>query len=427
MTTTSGRVIKASANHPFLTLDGWKALEELEVGGRLAIPRIASTPIGAKRGDDDEITILAHLLGDGSFVKRQPIRYASIDEANLGAVATAAKERFGITAKRDEYAAARVTTLRLPAPFHLTHGRRNPIAAWLDEQGLFGLRSHEKFIPEWVFSLPLDQVHDFIGHLWATDGSVRWDEQAGQARIYYASTSRRLIDDLAQLLLRCGIVTRVKTAHKDGYRDGYHLVINGVEQQLVFCRTIKVNGTRGVIAEGLVERLETIVPNTNLDTIPTEVWQQVKKGLIERGMSHRAFVMAMGTAFGGSTTWKHAPSRARMSKVAAILEDPSLSDLATSDLYWDGIKSIEPIGEQEVFDATVPGTHNFIAGGVVVHNSLEQDADMVILLNRDDVYDKESPRLGEADFIVAKHRNGPTKTVVTAFQGHYSRFVDMQH
>ncbi|RCK69943.1 replicative DNA helicase [Desertihabitans brevis] len=59
--------------------------------------------------------------------------------------------------------------------------------------------------------------------------------------------------------------------------------------------------------------------------------------------------------------------------------------------------------------------------------SLEQDADMVILLHREDMYDKESSRLGEADFIVAKHRNGPTKTVEVAFQGHYSRFVDMQH
>ncbi len=57
--------------------------------------------------------------------------------------------------------------------------------------------------------------------------------------------------------------------------------------------------------------------------------------------------------------------------------------------------------------------------------SLEQDADMVILLHREDVYDHESPRAGEADFILAKHRNGPTATVVTAFQGHYSRFVDM--
>jgi replicative DNA helicase len=57
--------------------------------------------------------------------------------------------------------------------------------------------------------------------------------------------------------------------------------------------------------------------------------------------------------------------------------------------------------------------------------SLEQDADMVILLSREDAYEKESPRAGEADFIIAKHRNGPTATVKVAFQGHYSRFVDM--
>jgi replicative DNA helicase len=57
--------------------------------------------------------------------------------------------------------------------------------------------------------------------------------------------------------------------------------------------------------------------------------------------------------------------------------------------------------------------------------SLEQDADMVILLHREDAYEKESPRAGEADFIVAKHRNGPTGTITVAFQGHYSRFVDM--
>jgi len=57
--------------------------------------------------------------------------------------------------------------------------------------------------------------------------------------------------------------------------------------------------------------------------------------------------------------------------------------------------------------------------------SLEQDADMVVLLHREDAYEKESARAGEADFIVAKHRNGPTATITVAFQGHYSRFVDM--
>jgi len=57
--------------------------------------------------------------------------------------------------------------------------------------------------------------------------------------------------------------------------------------------------------------------------------------------------------------------------------------------------------------------------------SIEQDADMVVLLHREAAYEKDSPRAGEADVIVAKHRNGPTKTIVVAFQGHYSRFANM--
>ena len=111
---------------------------------------------------------------------------------------------------------------------------------------------------------------------------------------------------------------------------------------------------------------------------------------------------------------------ARPAPAADALQPP-----ATGDVRWDPIVSVDSIGEQPVFDATVLGTHNFIANGVVLHNSIEQDADMVILLHREDAYEKESPRAGEADLIVAKHRNGPTATITVAFQGHYSRFVDM--
>jgi replicative DNA helicase len=57
--------------------------------------------------------------------------------------------------------------------------------------------------------------------------------------------------------------------------------------------------------------------------------------------------------------------------------------------------------------------------------AIEQDADVVILLHREDYYEKCGPRAGEADLIVAKHRNGPTDTITVAFQGHFSRFVDM--
>jgi replicative DNA helicase len=425
VTLASGRRVRATANHKFLTYDGWLPLSELMTGSRVGSIRHVPPPLEVTPCDDDEIVLLAHMLGDGSFVKRQPIRYASIDEANLSSVEEAAGRRFGITAKRDHYPEARVITLRLPAPYQLTHGKRNPIAAWLDQDGLFGLRSHEKFVPDWVFGLPKAQVGLFLKHIWATDGSVGYDEKNGLGRLYYASTSRRLVDDLARLLLRYNVFSRIKRVRKAGYRDGWHLHVYGAENQLRFLDEIGINGARGETGALVAERLRDVRSNTNLDTVPTEVWGRVRELLSEKQITHREFGSMMGTQFSGSTMWKHAPSRERLGRVADVLDDVELQVLATNDVYWDSIASIEPAGEADVYDATVLGVHNFVVNGMALHNSLEQDADMVILLHREDVYEKESPRAGEADLIVAKHRNGPTAEIVVSFQGHYSRFVDM--
>jgi replicative DNA helicase len=420
----SGREVMATGNHPFLTYDGWRPLAELAAGARVAAPRHAPAPLAIQDMPEAEVIMLAHLLGDGSFVKNQPIRYASTDEANLTAVAAAARH-FRITAVRDDHEAARCTSLRLPAPFHLTHGRRNPIAAWLSSLGLFGLRSHEKFVPGPVFSLPKRQLALFLRHLWATDGCVWWDEKVGQARIYYASTSRRLVDDVARLLLRFNVMTRVKETRKGDYRPCYHLLVYGAENQLRFLDDIGVHGARSVMAEKSRQKLMAIKGNTNLDTIPREVWDRVRSVLVDRHMTQRQFAAALGTRYCGTTLWKHAPGRERLGRVAAILDDAELEMIATNDVFWDEITSVESAGEQPVYDATVLGTHNFVANGICLHNSIEQDSDVVILLHREDAYERESPRAGEADMIIAKHRNGPTTTVTVAFQGHYSRFVDM--
>jgi replicative DNA helicase len=423
---TSGKEISATANHPFLTYEGWTPLGELQVGSRLGVPRHVPGPEQKTAWDDRKVVMLAHLLGDGSFVKRQPIRYASIDEKNLAAVSDAAGA-FGITPIRDEYAVARCTTLRLPAPYRLARGKRNPVAEWLDDFGLFGARSHEKFIPSSVFHLPKEQIALFIRHIWATDGSVTINANGRSGRIYYASTSRQLVDGLSRLLLRFGISTRLRTATPKGaYRAGYTLDISGVDDQRRFLQEIGVHGERGAAAERLLEIIRDTRANTNVDTVPRQVWDDVRVLLEERGMSHRQFAEAMGTQYCGSTLFKHSPSRQRLGKIADVLESEELEIMAVNDLLWDEVVSITPEGEKPVYDATVVGTHNFIANGIAVHNSIEQDADMVILLHREDAYEKESPRAGEADLIVAKHRNGPTDTITVAFQGHYARFVDMQ-
>jgi replicative DNA helicase len=316
-------------------------------------------------------------------------------------------------------------TLRLRAPFPLTHGRRNPIAAWLDELGLFGLRSHEKFVPEPVFSLPKKQITLFLRHLWATDGSVTVNRNGRGGRVYYASTSRQLVDDLSRLLLRFGISCRVRRVQKSGFRDGWTLDISGCDDQRRFLNEIGVHGARGVAAEQLLEIVRVINAHPKVDTVPVEVWGQVKRVLEERGMTHRAFAAAMGETFRESKMWSQAPSRERLGRVAKVLDGAGLDIQAVNDLKWDRIVSIEPAGVEEVYDATVLGGHNFVANGIATHNSIEQDADMVMMIHREDMYEKESPRAGEADIMLVKHRNGPTANVTVAFQGHYSRFVDM--
>jgi replicative DNA helicase len=420
----SGREVKATANHPFLTYDGWQPLQELSVGSRVAIPRTVPEPLNHQEMPKQEIIMLAHLLGDGSFVKGQPIRYASIDEENLRAV-TVAAEHFGITPVRDEYEVARCTTLRLRSPYPLTHGRRNPIAQWLDSLGLFGLRSHEKFVPNQIFSLPRVQLSLFLRHLWATDGSIT-TAKSGHVRIYYASTSETLARQIQYLLLRFGIVARLRAVSNSYGHPQWTVDVTGVEGQLRFIDEIGAHGSRGLLAMEARIKLSQVISGTGrFDTIPGDVWNRVREILADRDMTLHRMRVLVGTGSRGDLNDSICPSRSSAASIASVLDDSELGMLATNDVFWDSVVSIESIGEQPVYDATVVDTHNFIANGINIHNSIEQDADVVILLHREDAYERESPRAGEADLIIAKHRNGPTATVTVAFQGHYSRFVDM--
>jgi replicative DNA helicase len=267
----SGRQLELTSGQHVLKVDGWEPLAELRADSRIAVLRRFSEPVETKPMHDSEVIMLAHMISDGSCVERQPVRYASIDEANLVAV-TIAAAHFGVTPIRDEYATARVTTLRLPAPFRLARGKRNPIAEWLDGLGLFGLGSFDKFVPTEVFALPDEQVALFLRHLWATDGSVRWDAKTSQGRVYYASTSRRLIDDVMHLLLRIGVQSRITQTTKAGYRDGWFLSIDRATNQKAFLTKVCVHGERGVKAKEVVGKLAGRIRRPGTDTIPVEIW-----------------------------------------------------------------------------------------------------------------------------------------------------------
>jgi replicative DNA helicase len=116
-----------------------------------------------------------------------------------------------------------------------------------------------------------------------------------------------------------------------------------------------------------------------------------------------------------------------LAEYATILEDGALASQATSDLFWDRIVGIEPDGMEEVFDLTVPGPASWLADGVVSHNSgaIEQDADVVMFIYREEVYDQNSERKGIADILVSKHRNGPIGRKELFFHDRFAKFESL--
>jgi len=166
--------------------------------------------------------------------------------------------------------------------------------------------------------------------------------------------------------------------------------------------------------------------NTNRDVLPSDAWSaMVIRAMRQAGLSSRAMQAHIGTRYCGSTLYKTGLGRERALRVADAVGSESLRQLATSDVYWDEIVSIEPDGVEEVFDLTVDGLSNFVADSICVHNSIEQDADLVVFVYRDEYYNEDSDQQGLAEVILAKHRNGPTDSIKLSFLKRYAKFSDL--
>ncbi|MBN2304011.1 MAG: replicative DNA helicase [Anaerolineae bacterium] len=100
-------------------------------------------------------------------------------------------------------------------------------------------------------------------------------------------------------------------------------------------------------------------------------------------------------------------------------------EITNNSATFDRIASLEPDGETDVYDLTVPGLHNFVANNIIAHNSIEQDADVVMFIYRDEVYNENTERPNQADIIVAKHRNGPTGSVALYFRKELTQFANL--
>ncbi len=419
--TRTGREIKATANHSFLTVNGWKELRDLKVGERIATPRRYPEITKPGKTDRNELILLAHLIGDGCVLPRQPIHYTSSDLENIETVKSAAKVLFGIdgkVVKQENW-----YHVYLSSPYRLTRGKRHPITKLYEKHGLKRVRSYEKELPNTLFRCSKEDIKLFIRHLWATDGSISISGK--RASIYYSSSSLKLIKQLQHLLLRLGILTTINKAEKPGCKVNYQLTVIDKLSQVEFLKNIGSAGERGKRAKEVLSEISTMKYNPNYDVIPKEAWNGCIEIARKRAkMSWRELSKRINTAYCGSTLKKSNISRERMQRLFKALQSEQLYYLANSDILWDEIVEIKPIGREKVYDMTVPEVHNFVANDIIAHNSLEQDADIVMFIHRPEFYKKnpDPEEEGIAEIIIAKQRNGPTGPVKLAFIKDLTRF-----
>jgi replicative DNA helicase len=429
ITTRLGRTVRATANHKFLTVHGWQRLGELSLETRIALPRRLPGPTQVTISED-ELALLGHLIGDGCTLPSHAIQFTTYELELAEMVASLATTVFGGTI------APRISKERgwyqvyLPPGFHLTHRVHNPIVSWLSKMGIFGLRSYEKRVPDVVFAQPTTGIARFLRHLWSTDGCINLSQgQRHYTNIYYASSSKELVRQVQSLLLRLDINATLSRHPQVGKgRDQYHVSVTGkhdVEQFITQIGTL--SQYKMAHQNAIVDYHAPRLANTNRDVLPREIWRMYAVPAMQTAsITTRQMQASLGNAYCGTGLYKQNLSRERAARLAQVVNSEQLARLAQSDVYWDEIISIEPDGEAEVYDLTVDKLHNFVAGDIVVHNSIEQDSDIVMFIYRDDLYNPESERKNIADIIIAKHRNGPVGEISLYFQASQTRFRDLE-
>lgn len=253
LTTQTGRIIEATAEHPFLTRTGWVPLKMLTEDDRVAVVAEYPSLFGGVSTEHAFIKILAYLMADGSLGGTSPIFTKLDDEVreDFKQAVEAVGDGFLEYDSDKGVQQVRVKGKRIG---------RNNVLRFLREHGLAGLRSADKFIPDFVYGLKRERLALFLNRLFSCDGSIE------KKKVSFSSKSIRLVRQVQHLLLRFGIVSVIRDRFIDGELYGAELYIAGKDDILRFLDDIGVFGEKQVAAEQLRQSLYSIrCSGTQLD------------------------------------------------------------------------------------------------------------------------------------------------------------------
>ncbi|MBD2136103.1 replicative DNA helicase [Anabaena sp. FACHB-1237] len=251
----------------------------------------------------------------------------------------------------------------------ISKSTKNSLTAWLEKLGLWGKDAHTKTIPKIIFKLEKSQIALFLNRLFSTDG---WATvlTSGQSQLGYGTVSEKLARQIQHLLLRFGIISRLKprlNKYNNTIRSSWQLDITDTIAIKVFIEEIGIFGKEEAL-EKVAKAISKKRYQTNCDLIPKEIWQEISAAKGDQSWSNLAKNDGINN-YSNLHIGKGSLTRERLWILATTLDNLHLQKLANSDVYWDEIISIEFAGNKQVYDLTIPQTHNFVANDICVHNT----------------------------------------------------------
>ena len=368
----SGKFVDCTPDHRILTSDGWVEAQNVTSDMSVATVRKIPQPSGAV--SIREARFIGWMLGDGCTRGCTPT-FTCADKDLSQRFKKEAASLYGIYAKNRKLKDG-MQHEEIAVSIGEHNGRtRNPCTESLKRWGIWGVMAHAKKISEEFMRVADDtSVAELLSGLIDTDGCV--SKSNGRINVRFDSASEDLAWGVMWCMMRLGVHARISSSFDGRLVFGkYHRlkmwrVLVDAGKEVAILRSWLTLCNRKM--EALNAATLSTKPSNQSNTLPVWVWPNVARYAKEQGIKDRWVVMA--------SLQKRRITSDRLRELTAVVKLPdNLVEMANPKIFWDRLKYIQDVGPQDTFDLTVNPSHpNFVANGIIVHNSIENSAQLVI-------------------------------------------------